>query len=266
MEDCMSLFLTILKIETLKVFRSKILIGTFGFFIFIALITGLFTYFVKHPELMGDSAILNAKASMIAAADCPSYIGLMIQLVLTAGTFGFGIPAGWIFGREFVDHVVKDLLAIPVSRFHIVLGKFVVMGIWNITLAVVLYAISVLMGLWIGLDNWSSTFVLRESVKFLGSAGLTIALCPVISFFASVSRGYLLPLGIIIVTMMITQMAFIGLTSIAPFLPWAIPGLYSGVAGPTAPVAGIVSYLILMMTCLGGIAATAVWWRYADQA
>ena len=52
---------------------------------------------------------------------------------------------------------------------------------------------------------------------------------------------------------------------ITPWFPWAIPALFSGVAGPLSPKPEAVSYIILGLTSLLGIAGTAAWWRYADQ-
>ena len=257
-------FLAIMELELLKVRKSNILIGTLVFFIFISLIVGLFAFVVKHPEWMGKSAILGAKASMMENADWPSYFNLMIQIILTAGTFGFGITAAWIFGREFADHTIKDMLALPVSRISIVLGKFTVLMIWNGILALIVLGVCLLVGRMIGLEDWSVSLVSRGAIRFLVSALLTILLCTPIAFFASLSRGYLFPVGLIILTMIITQVAFVAFPSFTPCIPWAIPGLYSGVAGAIAKAAAG-SYLILLLTCIAGIVGTTAFWRFADQ-
>jgi ABC-2 type transport system permease protein len=98
----------------------------------------------------------------------------------------------------------------------------------------------------------------------LGSL-LTILLFPVITIITCISRGYLLPVGITILLLISTQFLFMGMPSIAPYFPWAVPALASGVAGPFIPKAGFVSYLILGLTSAVGVVATAAWWKRADQ-
>ncbi|WP_394697887.1 ABC transporter permease [uncultured Methanomethylovorans sp.] len=51
---------------------------------------------------------------------------LSTEIILTLGTIGFGIISSWIFGREYSDRVIQDLLALPVPRSTIVLSNFVV--------------------------------------------------------------------------------------------------------------------------------------------
>jgi ABC-2 type transport system permease protein len=45
------------------------------------------------------------------------------------------------------------------------------------------------------------------------------------------------------------------------YFPWAVPGLYAQGKSPLTPV----SYWIVVLTGLAGVAATYVWWKYADQ-
>jgi hypothetical protein len=48
----------------------------------------------------------------------------------------------------------------------------------------------------------------------------------------------------------------------AAYFPWAVSILYS--QGDASLVAA--SYWILAITCLAGMLATHLWWKYADQA
>jgi ABC-type transport system involved in multi-copper enzyme maturation permease subunit len=42
---------------------------------------------------------------------------------------GFAFVTSWVFGREYSDRTVKDLLALPAPRSSIVLSKFIVVVI-----------------------------------------------------------------------------------------------------------------------------------------
>jgi ABC-2 type transport system permease protein len=251
--------------ECLKVRRSKMLWATLLIFAFIAIMMGLLMLVSKHPELAGKSAVISTKASLIGKPDWPSYFSLLMQMVLTVGFMGYGIVASWVFGREYSDRTVKDLLALPVSRYTIVLSKFIIVVIWSILLSLVLFMIGLLTGWAVNLDDWSGETARQALLVFSGTVLLTILSSAPVAFIASLGRGYLLPIGFVILTLIITQFVFIGIPGITPYFPWAIPALYSGVAGPDVPPPEGFSYLILILTSLSGFIGTAVWWRYADQ-
>jgi hypothetical protein len=86
-----------------------------------------------------------------------------------------------------------------------------------------------------------------------------------VAFFASWGKGYLLAIGYIILTMIMTQFIVSGIPGLAAYFPWAIPGLYCGAAGPGGPGLIPASWIILGMTGIAGLAGTLAWWRYADQ-
>ena len=82
---------------------------------------------------------------------------------------------------------------------------------------------------------------------FMSTALLTLILSTPIAFFASIGRGYLLPIGFIILIIILTQLIMVVLPGLAPYIPWAIPALFCGAAGPSGPQIGAVSYLILIL-------------------
>ena len=92
---------------------------------------------------------------------------------------------------------------------------------------------------------------------------LTILLCPPVAFLAGYSRGYLLPVGFVVLTLLVAN--FTGLVGLGPYFPWAIPGLFTAPAGAEGMHLGYSSYIILILTSLTGFIGTILWWRYADQ-
>jgi ABC-2 type transport system permease protein len=258
-------FYTALNIEFLKAGKSKMLWITIIFFVFISAMMGFLLLVAKHPEIAKNSEIISTKASFMGKTDWPSYFGLLIQLGMALAFVGAGIVTVWVFGREYSDRTIKDILALPVSRFSIVTAKFLIAIIWSFLLLVIMFFVSVLSGLIINLDGWSAKLFTHSLVLFSKSSLLTLILLTPVAFVTCVSRGYLLPFGFIILTMIVTQFIIIGLKFISPYFPWAIPALITGVAGPSNPQANVISWIILWGTVLLGFIGTFTWWRYADQ-
>lgn len=258
-------FLAALNVEFIKAMKSKILWITIVFFVFIALMMAFLMLVAKHPEIAGNSTMLSAKASFISNASWPVYFGLLMQLMLILGVLGPGIVIIWIFGREYSDRVIKDILALPVSRFKIVSAKLLIGAAWSLLLLTILFVTGLLAGFAIKLDSWSVITFTETISKVTGCSLLAILLITPIAWITCASRGYLLPIGFLILLIILTQFIFVGLPGYTPYFPWAIPGLFSGIAGPGNPEPGAISYIILALTSLLGYAGTAAWWRYSDQ-
>ena len=257
--------LVALNTELIKALKSRMLWATIVFFSFIAVMLAFLMLVAKNPEIAGNSEVIDMKASLISKADWATYFGLLLQMVLTAGSLGPAIVTIWVFGREYSDRVIKDLLALPVSRFNIVFAKYIVIFFWSLLLLLLLYAIGLISGLLIHLDGWNKELFLHKTQVYFMSAFLTVLLFPVIAFLTCMSRGYLLPVGIAILILIVTQFVFIGFPGITPYFPWAVPGLYSGIAGPASPHPRGLSYMIIVLTSLSGSIGTALWWRFADH-
>jgi ABC-2 type transport system permease protein len=258
-------FMIALGTELTKTLKSKMLWATLIFFTFIAVMLGFLMLVAKHPEIAGNSEVMNIKASMISNPDWSTFYWLLLQMVLTVGSIGPAIVTIWVFGREYADRVIKDILVLPVSRLNIVFAKFIIVFFWSLLLLLLLYVFGIITGLLINLDGWDRDLFHQKTVVYVVSALMTVLLFPFISFITCFSRGYLLPVGISILILIVTQFVFLGIPGITPYFPWAIPGLYSSVAGPLSPKPGLLSYVILGITSFSGIAATSAWWRYADH-
>ena len=102
-------------------------------------------------------------------------------------------------------------------------------------------------------------------MTFLICAILNIFLITPVAFVASAGRGYLLSISFVILSLILTQLIFVGIPGGSPWLPWALPALYSGVAGEAAPDAKVISYVLFAIAVAAGYAGTVAWWRWADQ-
>jgi ABC-2 type transport system permease protein len=234
-------------------------------FSFVAVMLALLMLAARHPEIAGRSAAIGAKAAMVGNADWPAFWNLENQVILSLGVMGFGFVASWVFGREYSDRVVKDLLALPVARSTIVLSKFIVIALWCTILVLLLWGAGLITGLVVRIPNWSAASALENSGNYLMSASLTMLLCTPVAFIASMGRGYLLPIGFALLTLIITNLVAIGLPGFAPYFPWAFPALFSGVAGGVIPQPDMWSYIIYLFVVALGYAGTVLWWQFADQ-
>ncbi|URJ45688.1 ABC transporter permease [Paenibacillus polymyxa] len=83
----------------------------------------VFLIFAFGPIMMGVGIILSSDAGSI---NWKMYLTELLDSLAPLGLIGYTFIAAWVFGREFSDKTIKDLLAKPVSRSKIVLSKFLV--------------------------------------------------------------------------------------------------------------------------------------------
>lgn len=249
--------------EALKVLRSKIIWISLAAFLIVPFIGGFFMFILKDPELARSYGLIGAKAQLAGTADWPSFFEFLSQAVAVGGLVLFGFISSWIFGREYADHTVKDLLALPIPRSLVVGAKFIMLFAWCLFLALT----ALLVGLWVGdmvvLPGWSRELAVQGYKTYFACAILTIALSTPVAFVASVGRGYLSPLGFVVLTIILAQI--VAATGYGNYFPWAVPALCSRVAGPAIAAPGIPSYILVIATGLAGLIGTSLWWRYADH-
>jgi ABC-2 type transport system permease protein len=215
----------------------------------------------KNPEISKKLGLISAKADLVAyaATNWQTYLGFFGQLIAAGGYIFYVFIISWVFGREFVDGTVKDMLAVPVRRSSILLAKFGIVTAWSVLLTVFIFIAGLFMGALLRLPGGSLQLLLQAG-KVVGICGLMV-ICVVLPFalFAGLGRGYLLPIGLAILTLMATNLVII--IGNGDYFPWAIPGLYAQAKSPL-PAA---SYWIVILTGLAGIFATYLWWKNADQ-
>ena len=175
----MNNFTSALWVETLKVYRSKVLPSSVIGFLLIPLAGGLFLIILKDPEAAKSMGLISTKAQItVGAADWPSFFNLLSQAVAAGGMILFSILPIWVFGREFSEHTVKELLSLPTSREAIVCAKFVVTFIWALILTLFLFAAGLIVGSLVGIPGWSTGLLRTSFEDLLAGAVLTFATLP----------------------------------------------------------------------------------------
>jgi ABC-2 type transport system permease protein len=251
-------------VELLKARRSKMPLLTALGFLLAPFAGGFFMIVMKDPDLARRLGMISAKAQIFAGtADWPTYLGMLSQATAIGGIILFSFVSSWVFGREYSDHTITDLLALPTPRYGVVLAKFVLIVLWSATLTAVIYLIGLGVGAAVALPSTSAEIFWQGTITMAITACLTIALATPIAFFASAGRGYLPPMGAAILAVILAQI--IAATGWGEYFPWSVPALLAGMAGPEYAQLGIISYVIVILASFMGIVGTFVWWELADQ-
>lgn len=251
-------------VELLKARRSKMPLLTALAFALAPFAGGFFMFIMKEPELARNLGVISMKAQIVArSADWPTFLNILAQAIAIGGIILFSLIASWVFGREYADHTISDLLALPTPRSGIVLAKFILVMLWSAALALFIYLVGLGVALLVGLPPVTAELFWQGTTSIAISACLTILLVTPIAFFASAGRGYLPPMGAAILFVVLAQI--IAAAGWGEYFPWSIPALFSGLAGEGYADLGSISFLIVLLTSIGGLIATLAWWQMADQ-
>ena len=174
-------------IELRKAARSRMPLFTALGFLVLACGLAFLMFIYKYPTFARSIGLISAKANLAGgAATWPYFLGVLGQAIAIGGLLLFSLVESWVFGREFADGTLKDLLAVPVARANILLAKYLVVVLWSLLLTLMLFLVSLLLGAAIGLAQGTI------EVFWHGTAIQAVASCLVIvdvfpfAFFASV--------------------------------------------------------------------------------
>jgi ABC-2 type transport system permease protein len=255
-------------VEFQKVRCSKTLWITALAFSLVTLICGLFMFVLQDPERARRFGLVGAKAQLFGgSADWPSLFNLTLLMVSVGGLIIFGFIFVWIFGREFSDKTVYDLLSLPSSRVTIVSAKLITAAYWSMSLVLMVFLLTLGIGALLQLPGWSAATAWNGLKLLLITGLLTVLLSVPFALVASIARGYLAAVGCLFLALILGQV--ISQLGYGQYYPWTIPMLYSGAAealtGKTAAPLGLVSYILIAIVSVLSLVITSVWWRYADQ-
>lgn len=259
----MNKIITCVLIEGKKFFHSKVPLITMLALMIVPFVGGFFMFVLKDPDLAKSLGFISAKANIMGNADWASYLDLLAQAIAIGGLVVFGFVISWIFGREYSDRTIKDLLSLPISRSIIVFSKFIVAVLWCLILSILVLVLGLIVGKVVDIPDWSFGIMIQGILIFVICCILTILLSTPVAFFASVGRGYLSPIGFMVFTIVLAQI--IAVTGYGEYFPWAIPALISGADGSGITMIKASSIAIVVSTSIVGLIGTMFWWRYADQ-
>ena len=181
-------------------------------------------------------------------------LGLFVSLLM----MGFAFTTSWIFGREYTDKTINDLLVKPLSKLRIAISKFVVILLWNSLLTVLMFTVVILLGTYIGLIGGTATILLHYFLAFSTTALLLMVVSTVGSFIANATKGYLAPTGFIFLILLIVN--FVEQFGLSAYIPWTIPGVFM-----SEGVLSSISIIIVAITGITGFVGTIALWRFKEQ-
>lgn len=215
----------------------------------------VFLIFAFGPIMMGVGIVSSSNTGNIS---WQIYLEELINSLAVLGLIGYTFICAWVFGREYTDKTIKDLLVKPVSRSHIVISKFLIILAWDLVLSIYMFVIGFTIGGVQGLVGWSTILIWNIFFRFIITSLLFIIVTAPGAFLANISQGYLAPLGLILVIVIcsnvLVSMGF------GPYFPWTIPMVFQSTG-----FLNFNSILILAFTGIAGIVGTFAWWRFAEQ-
>lgn len=254
--------LIVIQTEIFKALKAKALWITTLLYTIAPVVSSFFMYVLKDPELAEASGLLGAKAQIAGEASWSAYIMIQSQMIAVGGILVYGFITAWIFGREYADRTIKDLLALPFSRSIIVYGKFLTSFIIQICLSLYIISLGIILGLIVGLPGWEEMMTDGSMLILSLVTFFIIILSTPVAFFASIGRGYLAALGFIVVILMFSQ--FVTVIGYGDYFPWAIPALMSGMAGIKSISLTIYTWGIILLVSALGVGLTVYRWLFAD--
>ena len=183
-------------IEWKKLIKSKLSIVTACSICLVPFIVGLFATMMKYPENFKNLGLISAKMEMMRITDWSSYLMTVSQVISVGGLLIFGFTASWVFGREYSDKTMIDLLALPIRRDTIVLSKFIVIALWSYILSIFALLLGLLAGNLIGLEGGSLMVIFKGILTFVFCTTLTIVLSTPVAFFCLFRPGIFVSIGI----------------------------------------------------------------------
>lgn len=250
------------RVETRKILRSPLFPLTVAGVALMPVLLGILVFVRLHPHLAGN-AILQAKSALLAGdGDWASFLALGATMMSGGILFVSGLAASWIFGREFTDRTTKDLLALPIHRGVVAIGKFAALSFWCLCLLAAAGASLLLVGRLLGLSSWSADGALRGMGVLAIASAMSLGLGTVPASLACATRGTFAPMAFVFLAIVLVN--FMGLLGLEPYYPWGIPLAFSSHAMRGVETLSL-SFLAVAATSLAGLAFNLWWWRWADH-
>lgn len=259
----MSPFLNVLLIEANKARRSKVPLITLIAFLFIPFVGAVFMIILKNPEQAKNLGLISAKAQLFAGtASWEVYLNLFSQAIAIGGIILYSFIAAWVFGQDYIDKTITDLLVLPTSRTVIAAAKFTLISLWSFLYSLLALLVGVVLGFVLKLPGFSSQLLWEGIGRYIIISFLAVLLSWVIAFIANISRSYFPAIGFAIFMIILAQI--VSVLGWGEYFPWSIPALYSQISG-SAQIS-LLGFLIVLFTGLLGVLGTLGWWHYADHA
>lgn len=250
-----------LAMEALKLRRAPITWVLLLVYALAPLMLGLMMSVLLHPELGRRLGLVTVKAQLtIPAANWPTYLTLDGEL-LAGGMIVLAIVEAYVFGREYVEGTVKDMLTLPVGRATLLAAKLAVSAAWFLLMTAIVYGEGLGVGLAIGLPGLAPG-LLAAGVGRAAILAAEVFLAGVAAAWLAVaSRGYLAPVGVTVLLLLVGNL--FAHTGWSAWVPWSIV-LAGAAAGPSGALASPGSWAVLAAYFVVVSVAAYLWLERTD--
>jgi ABC-type transport system involved in multi-copper enzyme maturation permease subunit len=217
----------------------------------------LFMWIVREPGRAAQLGLLGAKANLSGLTATWAAFGSMLTLIVgIGGMLLLPFVTAYLFGREYAEGTIKNMLGVPVRRHWFVVGKLWIALVWWLLLVALVFVEAGLFGMALGLPglSWSLTWKTLGDVSL--AALISYLLVPAVAWVTMVGRGYMLPVAFALAMMATGNI--LSRTGWAEWFPWSVVPSLVGVVGRPVAVP-LTAYAVLGVTFAAGLAG-AVWW------
>ncbi|MEK4083130.1 ABC transporter permease [Psychrobacillus sp. FSL K6-1415] len=184
-----------------------------------------------------------------------------LYTVLIIGVPLYGVITAYLFGREYLEDTLKNLLTIPVSRISYIMSKLVILFMWIMLLSLVSWGLTLLLGILGQFEGLSTLLIVEYLGRFITGGILVFILSTPIVLIAVVMKNYVPTIILTIVITMINVMS--GNSEHRALFPWAAAGdIANGTLQPTYPAE--ISYTIIFITSIIGFISAIVYFKKVD--
>ena len=239
--------LTFIKMEFLKLKRSNI---------FLLSLMGA----VLPPLLMFIAVFAFDEGSTfdMLFTNVNMYMSALFAIML------FSIMISYLFGREYNEHTLKTMLTIPISRGKFLASKYVMFLVWILILTVVTSLSALVFGFIAGLEGVTLKLFMDSFAQLLfANVLLFLTFSPFV--FLSLFITNMVPAMVGGAGLTLVNMLIYGQTW-APYVPWVCPYLIASGEIAEYATSPTVSYGIILVTFLIGLAISYIYFTKTDVA
>ena len=184
-----------------------------------------------------------------------------LYTVLIIGVPLYGVITAYLFGREYLEDTLKNLLTIPVSRISYIMSKLVILFMWIMLLSLVSWGLTLLLGILGQFEGLNTLLIVEYLGRFITGGILVFILSTPIVLVAVVMKNYVPTIILTIVITMINVMS--GNSEHRALFPWAAAGdIANGTLQQTYPAE--ISYTIIFITSIIGFISAIVYFKKVD--
>lgn len=155
-----------------------------------------------------------------------NYFLLPVMLInLFLGIGFFALLTGFIFSREYQEHMINNLFTYPISRTNFFIGKLIVMFIIISVTLFSSFVLSILSGLILKHEPLTTALVLEYLKAYILMVIMHFALVPIVAQL-SISKRNIIPPIILGICAMALNIIIMN-TPFNTIFPWAIPTIFS---------------------------------------